>query len=221
MLRNSFAKFHRGVVTRVTQGKFLRVDFTGNSEEHNGKEQWQQYGFASHALKGMELLFFRLFGWVVVTHTEDREHRPPLADGEVCLYTAEGDSIILKNGRIIEVFAGTKVKITAPTVEIIASVKVLLTTPLVDISQDVKIAGKLDVTGVSTFAATVDVTGVVTATAGVAAPGGVTAAAGIPSAGTMADSAGTMAAIRTRYNTHTHPENGTGGGTTSAPNQTF
>lgn len=219
MLRNRFAKFHRGVVTRVTQGKFMRVDFTGNSEEHNGKEQWQQYGFASRALKGMELLFFRLFGWVVVTHTEDRVHRPALADGEVCLYTDEGDSITLKRGRIIEVVAGAKVKVTAPTVEVVASIKVTLTTPLVDISQDVKIAGKLDVTGASTFASTVVATGLVTATAGVAAPGGVTAAAGVPAAGTMADSAGTMAAIRTKYNTHTHPENGTGGGTTSAPNQ--
>lgn len=43
----------------------------------------------------------------------------------------------------------------------------------------------------------------------------------ITATGNISDTNGTksMAAMRSVYNTHTHPENGTGGGTTSQPNQ--
>lgn len=49
---------------------------------------------------------------------------------------------------------------------------------------------------------------------------GTAAAAGaLSSATSVADPTGTMAGMRSTYNSHTHPENGSGGGTTSAPNQ--
>lgn len=47
----------------------------------------------------------------------------------------------------------------------------------------------------------------------------VTSSGAMASLVSLADPTGTMAAIRTLYNSHTHTENGTGGGTTNSPNQ--
>jgi len=66
----------------------------------------------------------------VVVATADGRYRLPLVDGEVALYTDEGDYIHLKRGRLIEVVTDTLV--------VRAKTKVVLDTPLVEATGDVK-----------------------------------------------------------------------------------
>ena len=64
-----------------------------------------------------------------------------------------------------------------------------------------EITGELAVTGAATFAATLVASGA------------------LSSAVSISDPTGSMGTMREIYNNHTHPENGTGGGTTSATTQ--
>lgn len=193
-------------------------------------EKMAQYGFASAPLPGAEALIVFPSGdrsQGVCIATEDRRYRlKTLQNGEVALYTDEGDKIHFKRNReilvstrlltveasekatvtapIVEVTAATRAKVTSPLVEVIASTKVEITTPLA------KVIGNLEVTGTSKL------TGLVTATAGITAVGGVSSS-GAPVASQITDANGDLGEIRTVYNGHTHPQSG--GGTTSAPNQ--
>lgn len=80
------------------------------------------YGLASHPRRGAEgLVLFvgaqRSHG--VVIAVEDRRYRlRGLAEGEVALYTDEGDAVHLKRGGLIEVVAGAQVDVKAPIVTI-------------------------------------------------------------------------------------------------------
>ncbi|MDF5874232.1 phage baseplate assembly protein [Pseudomonas aeruginosa] len=67
----------------------------------------QHYGFTSAPLPGAEMIVLPIGGRtnhsVVVVATEDGRYRVQVVDGEVCLYTDEGDYIHMKRGRLIEV----------------------------------------------------------------------------------------------------------------------
>lgn len=108
-------------------------------------ERFQNYGFTSVPLAGAEAIVLSLGGHrdhAIAIAVDDRRYRKKnLASGEVALYTDEGDYILFKRGRTIEVVAGTKVKVTAPEVEVIASTKVRLATPLVEITAALTVAG--------------------------------------------------------------------------------
>lgn len=73
--------------------------------------------------------------------------------------------------------------------------KIEIHTPKAEFSGDVEIKGNTKMSG------TLDVT------------------KDIKGAAQISDEIGTMGSMRSTYNAHTHPENGDGGGTTSAPNQ--
>lgn len=202
----------RGIVKSVIEGVIKRFSATGRiGEDIDNREYFQHYGLTSRPKEGAELIIIREGNHIVAIASDDRRYRISLENGEVALYTDEGDKIHLKRGRIIEISGGEKVMVTtkvaevtattsttvtSPQVTVVASTKVTLTTPLVDISGDVTIGGNATVTG--------NILGAnVTAVAAVA----------------DANGAKTMSGMRTAYNSHTHPENGTGGGTTSQPTQ--
>lgn len=201
----------RGIVKSVVQGVIQRVSATvwGDGSIDN-RELFQHYGFTSRPKEGAEVIFIRQGGQIIAIGSDDRRYRISLENGEAALYTDEGDKIHLKRGRIIEIIGGEKViattkvaeitaatscTVTSPEVTVVASTKVILDTPLTEIT------GMLSVTGAATFAATVEATGA------------------LSSAASVSDPTGSMDGMRTIYNSHTHPENGTGGGTTSAPTQ--
>lgn len=180
-------------------------------EVRDGVERFQEYGFTSNPHPEAEAIVVSLGGTrnrAAVIAVDDRRYRlKNLASGEVALYTDEGDKIHFKRGRVIDVVAGAELKVTAPIVtanaetkieatsplvKIIAATKVEMTTPLVEMSGNLVVTG--NITGAN-----------VTAVTNVADQNG----------------AKTMAGMRSTYNAHTHPENGTGGGTTSAPNQSM
>lgn len=120
-------------------------------ETWDNVERLQEYGFTSHPHPNAECIVVFPGGkrdHGIVIAVEDRRYRlKGLAQGEVALYTDEGDYVWLKRGRNIEVLAGTKVKVTAPLTEIV---------------------------GNATISGTLAVSGAITALAGLAVTGGLT-----------------------------------------------
>jgi phage baseplate assembly protein V len=105
-LRNMIA---RGIVLAVKDTpamQELKVSLLAG-ETREGVKRFQQYGFTSHPLDGAEQLTLDLGGdrdQLVVISVDDRRYRlKTLSQGEVALYTDEGDSIELKRGGIVVV----------------------------------------------------------------------------------------------------------------------
>ncbi|TBV12749.1 phage baseplate assembly protein V [Stutzerimonas kirkiae] len=118
----------RAVATRNRHGGAqIGVQMQGLAGEQVNGELMQHYGFTSAPLPGAEYIVVPVGGnskHAVVIASEDGRYRVALADGEVALYTDEGDCIHLKRGRLIEVVtetllvkAGTKVRFETPMVE--------------------------------------------------------------------------------------------------------
>lgn len=151
-------------------------------------ERFQNYGFTSHPKPGAEAVAVCVAGsrdHAIVVVVDDRRYRlQGLAEGEVAIYTDEGDHIVIKRGGTVEVLAATKVQITAP---------------LVECSGNMVVRGTLQVDGVAELNSTLHV------------DGNVTGGANITADGHVADQGGakTMAGMRTAYNGHKH-----GGSTT-------
>lgn len=91
-------------------------------ENRDGMEHFQNYGFTSVPFAGAEgVVVFpggnREHGLVIAI--DDRRFRlKGLKNGEVAMYTDQGDKIHIKRGGSIEVIAASDVKITAPKVEL-------------------------------------------------------------------------------------------------------
>lgn len=136
----------RAVVELVKDGSKLQgLQVSLLSDElRDDAERFQQYGFTSHPHPGAEAIALSVAGnrdHLVVIAVDDRRYRlMALQQGEVALYTDEGDSIVLKRGRVIEVTAATKVR---------------LVTPLTEITGDLHVLGSVTVDGDETVAGTV------------------------------------------------------------------
>lgn len=91
-------------------------------------ERFQQYGFTSVPFAGAEALVLAVGGnrdhLLAIAIDDRRSRKRNLQPGEVALYTDQGDSILLKRGRIVEVTAGTKVRVVAPLVEMTGNLTV-------------------------------------------------------------------------------------------------
>ncbi len=114
-------------------GAQIGVEMEGLAGESVSGELMQHYGFVSGPLAGAEYIVLPVGGNTkhsVVVASGDGRYRLKVADGEVALYTDEGDCIHLKRGRLIEVKTDTLV--------ISATTKIVLDTPLVDASGEVK-----------------------------------------------------------------------------------
>lgn len=114
-------------------GAQIGVEMEGLAGEAVSGELMQHYGFVSGPLAGAEYIVLPVGGSTkhsVVIASGDGRYRVQVADGEVALYTDEGDFIHLKRGRLIEVETETLV--------VRASTKVVLDTPLVEATGEVK-----------------------------------------------------------------------------------
>jgi phage baseplate assembly protein V len=91
-------------------------------------EYAQDYGFTSHPHPGAEAIAVSVSGsrdHVVAIKVGDRRYRlKGLQQGEVALYTDEGDKVVLKRGGTIEVVASTKVRLVTPQVEMTGNLSV-------------------------------------------------------------------------------------------------
>lgn len=110
----------RALVRLVDDGRQMQeLQLELLDEEARGKaERFQQYGFTSVPLPGAEAIAVAVGGarsHMVVLSVDDRRHRPrDMEEGETQIYTHEGDYVRLKKGRIIEVKAGTRLRVDAP-----------------------------------------------------------------------------------------------------------
>lgn len=98
----------------------------------------QHYGLTSVPPVGSQCVVLPLGGksaHSIIIATENSSYRVKgLASGEVAIYTAEGDSIVLKNGRVIE--------ITTETLKINAAAKVEINSPSVEVNEgDIQVNG--------------------------------------------------------------------------------
>lgn len=139
----------RGVVKLVDDGlKMQTVQVTGHADEVlDNVERWQQYGLTSRPRKGAEALLLAIGGHrahTAAVAVDDRRYRPTdLEEGEVALYSDEGDIIKFKRGKIIEVVTGEKLDVTAPEVTVTAETKVTLDTPTVHCTGDLEADGEV------------------------------------------------------------------------------
>ena len=109
----------RVIISAVREGQIKRFDATGlANEQYLDREFLQQYGLTSRPLADSEGLVLGIGNVFYLIASDDRRYRVSLQDGEVAIYTDEGDKIHLKRGRVIEITSGTKVTITAPAVEL-------------------------------------------------------------------------------------------------------
>lgn len=108
---------NRGVVRSVIDtAKRQYIQLSGFAgETKDSVERVQQYGFTSNPHPGAQVVFVRLAGNsehpVVIAADDPRYRYKGLAPGEVAIYTDEGDVIHFKRDRVIEITAGTKVRI--------------------------------------------------------------------------------------------------------------
>jgi len=137
----------RGVINLVNDGlqiQELQVTLLAD-EVRAGVERFQEYGFTSHPIPGAEQVTVSVGGnrdHGIVIAVEDRRYRlKNLAQGEVALYTDEGDKIHLKRDKTIEIVSGNKlvatveneVEITTKTAKVSASVSCEVTSPAVSV----------------------------------------------------------------------------------------
>lgn len=175
----------RAVLQLVNDGTALQsLQVALLADELRGDvERFQNYGFTSHPMPGAEAVAVSVAGsrdHVIVVVVDDRRYRlKGLAEGEVAIYTDEGDHIVIKRGGTIEILAATKVDVR---------------TPLVECSGNLVVRGTLQVDGHAELNADLHV------------DGAVASGASITAAGDVADQGGTktMAAMRASYNGHKH-----------------
>lgn len=108
-------------------------------ETREGVERVQQYGMTSHPLPGAQAVIVCVGGNrdhpLVVCADDPRHRKTALAQGEVCLYTDEGDFIHLRRGRVVE--------ISTQTLIVKASQKVRFETPLFETTGSVAGTGNI------------------------------------------------------------------------------
>lgn len=141
-LKRSLLKMQSAIRRRLdamfSRGKLHATDATGGAQKLqielqpgevlNNVEHLEAYGLTSRPLPGAEVASASLGGdrnrTVVLIAADRRYRKRNLVAGEVAIYTDEGDYILLSRGRIVQVVAGTRVRVTAPDVEIVGNATV-------------------------------------------------------------------------------------------------
>jgi len=127
----------RGVLKRLDATRVLPpAQVKGLDSEQLQAELMQHYGFASAPLEGAEVVILPMGGSSahgVIIASVDGRYRIQLQPGEVALHTDEGDHILLKRGRVME--------LVTETLLVKASSKVRFETPLVEATNDVHADG--------------------------------------------------------------------------------
>lgn len=123
----------RGVVALVNDAlKIQQLQLTVLDGETVVAQRLQNYGFTSVPLAGAEAVLAAIAGarsHLVVVATDDGRYRlKGLQNGEVAIYTDEGDSIVMKRGHLVEV--------TTQTLHVTAQTKVRFDTPRMELSGD-------------------------------------------------------------------------------------
>jgi phage gp45-like len=103
----------RGIVISVWEGFIKLFSATGRTDESfDQREYFQHYGFTSRPQTGAEIIIIREGNHIIAVASDDRRYRLAVENGEVAIYTDEGDKVHLKRGNNIEVVCGNKLTAT-------------------------------------------------------------------------------------------------------------
>lgn len=112
-------KMIRGILTGLTEGEIKLFSGTGRAgETFTKREFWQHYGFTSRPLDRSEAIILKDGNVVNVIASDDRRYRLAIEEGEVALYSDEGDKVHFKRGKEIEINSGGKVVVDAPQIDL-------------------------------------------------------------------------------------------------------
>lgn len=130
----------RGLVAMTDDDKKMQrhqVRLLSNETKDN-IEHFQPYGFTSVPKGGAETVVVFLGGnrsHGIAIVTDDRRYRlKELHPGEVALYTDEGQSVVLRQGKVVEVTCDD-FKLTCKKLTIDATDSVKVTSPSVDVNE--------------------------------------------------------------------------------------
>lgn len=130
----------RGIVNTVIEGFIKLFSAIGRiGETIDNREYFQHYGFTSRPQAGAEIIIIKEGNHYIAVASDDRRYRIALEEGEVALYTDEGDKIHLKRDKTIEIVSGNKliatveneVELTTKTANVTASVSCTVNSPSV------------------------------------------------------------------------------------------
>lgn len=142
----------RGIGTRVNSAAPVQL-VQGEAlagEQLQDNELMQHYGFTSNPPPGFMYVALPIGGKTahgIMVATEHASYRiKGLQPGELAIYTDEGDSIVMKRGRLVEITtqtlrvnAGVAIELNAPVITGNASTKVTLNTPLVSATGNLEV----------------------------------------------------------------------------------
>lgn len=128
----------RGVVSLInTSGHVAITQIRGVAGEVlNNVPLFQQFGFTSALPDNTDVIVLPLFGRsglsLIIASEHGKYRLKGLVKGETAIYSAFGDYVYIKQGRIIEVKAATKL---------------LVDTPLAEYTGDLKVTGNIEAGG--------------------------------------------------------------------------
>lgn len=142
---DSIRQAFRGKLTLTQSGESIqRVQVQGLADETlQDIEQLQQFGFTSHAPAHTDVIVIPLGGdtshGIVIASEHGSFRVKNLQSGEVAVYDQSGSSIVLKQGKLIE--------IDCDTLYIKAQTKIRMESPLVEASEVLTAQGQINGNG--------------------------------------------------------------------------
>jgi phage baseplate assembly protein V len=120
-VRNMVSRAVLSTVNDSAKMQLLQLQFT-DTEFRGDLERFQNYGFTSVPQSGAEAAVVFVGGdrdHALVLAVDDRRYRlTGLQNGEVAMYTDQGDKIVIKRGGDIEITGSSKVSLNAPEVDL-------------------------------------------------------------------------------------------------------
>ena len=135
----------RGIVIAVTEGFIKLFSASGRTDESfEQREYIQHYGFTSRPLPGAEIIIIKEGNHIIAIGSDDRRCRLAIEEGEVALYTDEGDKIHLMRDKTVHIVSGNKliadianeVEINTKIAKITATTSCEVTSPEVTVNAD-------------------------------------------------------------------------------------
>lgn len=93
-----------GLFDSLVDGALRRISLRARAgETYSGRRIMQHYGFMSSPQADCEVLAIENGGMVVIVAEDDRRYRLTIEQGEAALYDDQGQYVLLKRGKEIEI----------------------------------------------------------------------------------------------------------------------
>ncbi len=107
----------RAIIQSAWEGVIKRFTASGRPNETiTDREIFQHYGFTSMPQDGAEGIVIHEGNHYIMIAEDDRRYRISVEQGEVCIYTDEGDNIHFERGKQLVITSGGQVTVNAPNV---------------------------------------------------------------------------------------------------------